>query len=170
MLLAKRPCHNHSFLVFFMYYAVHFEGEPQHIADHVLLVCVSPWKCPYMCRWMTQPCKAVSLVLGWCVLMCFRCDSWPDKIIPIIEYKVCGLLFSVAQIELSATQTVWRCQGWHGLSPRLCALLFTHLWQIVHVCVCVCEWEKERESWIKDELYKALLACQHQHLVLQTPQ
>ncbi len=93
-----------------------------------------------MCRWMTQPCKAVSIVLGWCVLMCFRCDSWPDKIIPIIEYKVCGLLFSAAQIELSATQTVWRCQGWHGLSPRLCALLFTRLWQIVHVCVS----ERER--------------------------
>lgn len=134
------PAHNRSFLASFIYYAAHFEGEPQHIADHVLLVCVSPWKCPYMCRWVTQPRGAVSLVLGWCVLMCFRCDSWPDKRIPIIEYKVRGLLLSVAQIESSATQTVWRCQGWHGLSPQLCALLFTHLWQIVLVCVC----ERER--------------------------
>lgn len=35
----------------FIYFAARFEGEPQHIADHVPLVCMSPWKCPYMCRW-----------------------------------------------------------------------------------------------------------------------
>lgn len=72
--------------------------------------------------------------------MCLRCDSWPDKRIPIIEYKVRRLLPSAAQIELSATQIDWRCQGWHGLSLRLCASLFTHLWKFVCArCKCTDE-------------------------------